>query len=198
METIWTALLGIEITPLDKIIRTVLVYLGMLLLIRFLGRRIIAQMNSLDLVVVLLLSNVVQNAIIGPDNSVIGGLLGAVVLVLANQGLDRWAQRWPALRHFLEGPPTTLVKDGEFDSVAALRMGLDEDDIAPALRNQGAASFDDVQLATLAPDGSLVVDLTEDAQQVTRADLAAALDEFRAALRADLAELAPRRGPASE
>lgn len=185
MEIIWTHLLAIEITPLEKVIRTIAVYLGMLLLIRFLGRRIIAQMNSLDLVVVLLLSNVVQNAIIGSDNSLVGGLLGALVLVLVNQGLDRWAERWPPLRRFLEGPETTLVKNGEFDTAAARRMGLNEGDIAPTLRSQGASDVEDVDLATLAPGGVLVVDLIPDAQPVTRADLAAALDQLRADLLAD-------------
>ncbi len=180
METIWSDLMAIQIPAAEKFLRTVLVYLGLLLLIRFLGRRIIAQMNSLDLVVVLLLSNVVQNAIIGSDNSLMGGLLGALVLVLTNQGLDRLAQRWPALRSFLEGGPTTLIEGGRFDAAAGRRMGLLEQDIAPALRNQGAASARDVQLATLVPDGALIVDLNPDAQPVTRADLTAALDRLRA------------------
>lgn len=186
MESIWNALMSIEISPVEKVIRTAAVYVGMLLLIRFLGRRIIAQMNSLDLVVVLLLSNVVQNSIIGPDNSLSGGLLGALVLVLVNQGLDRWAQHWPWLRRFLEGGPTVLIADGRFDEGAGQRMGLDEQDIAPALRNQGAASPADVRLATLAPDGALVVDLNDDAQSVTRADLAEALAQLRRDLAADL------------
>lgn len=189
METLWTDLMAIEIAPLEKIVRTTAVYLGMVLLIRFLGRRIIAQMNSLDLVVVLLLSNVVQNAIIGADNSLVGGLLGAMVLILINQGLDRWSERWPALRRFLEGPPTTLVSNGEFDTVAARRMGLGLADIAPALRNQGASNVQDVRQATLVPDGALIVDLSPDAQPVSRADLAAALDQLRA-------DLLATRGPA--
>lgn len=98
-----------EITAWDKVIRTVLVHVGLLVLIRLLGRRILAQMDSIDLVLVLLLSNVVQNAIIGPDNSVVGGLIGAVVLVLTNQALDRWAQHSPRI---MEGSQTVLISDG--------------------------------------------------------------------------------------
>lgn len=188
MDALWNDLMAMQVTPVDKIIRTVAVYVGLLLLIRFLGRRIIAQMNSLDLVVVLLLSNVVQNAIIGADNSLAGGLLGALTLVLVNQGLDRWASRSPSVRHFLEGRATTLIRDGQFDAEAGRRTGLIVADVAPALRNQGAGSVRDVSRATLAADGALIVDLTPDAQPVTRGDLARELAQLRTDLLADLTE----------
>lgn len=184
MESLWTDLMTMQVTPLDKIIRTVVVYLALLLLLRFFGQRIMAQMNSLDLVVVLLLSNVVQNAIIGADNSLLGGLIGAVVLIGANQGLDRLAERWEWLRQILEGPSTTLITDGQLDVAAARRMGLVKSDIAPALRNQGADAIEEVKLATLNPDGSLVVNLRPEAQSVTRSDL----DEALARLRTELVE----------
>ena len=83
--------LTMDISFWEKILRTVVVYLGILILIRVAGKRLLAQMNSLDLVVILLLSNVVQNAIIGPDNSVLGAMIGAVVLVGFNALLDRFA-----------------------------------------------------------------------------------------------------------
>ena len=88
-------LLHLPMPAAEKVIRTVAVYLGILIVIRVAGKRLMGQMNSQDLVVVLLLSNVVQNAIIGEDNSLIGGLLGAVVLVVVNAGLDRWTLRSP-------------------------------------------------------------------------------------------------------
>jgi uncharacterized membrane protein YcaP (DUF421 family) len=73
------ALLVAEIPPLEKVLRTIAVYLFLVLALRLAGKRELAQLNSVDLVVLLLLSNTVQNAIIGPDNSLLGGLLGAAV-----------------------------------------------------------------------------------------------------------------------
>ena len=80
----WTDLTHLDISVLDKIIRTVVVYLALIVLLRLAGKRDLAQLNSFDLIVVLLLSNVVQNAVIGPDNSLLGGLIGAAVLIAAN------------------------------------------------------------------------------------------------------------------
>ena len=77
----YTPFITMDIGVGEKILRTIVVYLAIAILLRVAGRRLMAQMNSLDLVVVLLLSNVVQNAIIGPDNSVLGALIGAVVLI---------------------------------------------------------------------------------------------------------------------
>ncbi|MDO4243748.1 MAG: hypothetical protein Q4C85_08345 [Actinomyces sp.] len=94
----WSDLFVMTVPVADKVLRTVVVYLAIAVLLRVAGKRLMAQMNSLDLVVVLLLSNVVQNAIIGPDNSLLGGLLGAVVLIVVNVAADRWAQRLPRVR----------------------------------------------------------------------------------------------------
>src|SRR6187455_2975855 len=79
----------------EKVIRTIAVYLIVVVLLRIMGRRTVAQLNAFDLVVLLLLSNVVQNAIIGPDNSLLGGLIGAVVLLAANFVLVSSSFRWP-------------------------------------------------------------------------------------------------------
>ena len=105
-------LLHLPMPAAEKVIRTIAVYLGILIVIRVAGKRLMGQMNSQDLVVVLLLSNVVQNAIIGEDNSLVGGLLGAVVLVVVNAGLDHWTLRSPRLAWLLDGRPTEVVKDG--------------------------------------------------------------------------------------
>ena len=110
--SIGTDLWDIQIPPVEKIIRTVLVYVAIVAIIRVAGKRLMAQMNSLDLVVVLLLSNVVQNAIIGDDNSITGGVIGAIVLVVVNAAAERIAQVWPAFRTFVEGRPTVVVRDG--------------------------------------------------------------------------------------
>src|SRR5690349_22065768 len=89
--SIWSDMFTFQVPPIEKVIRTVVVYLVIAILIRLFGRRILAQLNLSDLVVVLLLSNVVQNAIIGDDNSVVGAVLGATVLVVFDYALDRIA-----------------------------------------------------------------------------------------------------------
>src|SRR5205085_3370830 len=97
---------------LEKVLRTVAVYLGILLLLRLAGKRDLAQLNTFDLVVLLLLSNVVQNAIIGNDNSLVGGLVGAVTLVAINSVLVRTSQPSQTAVVLLEGPEEVLVRDG--------------------------------------------------------------------------------------
>ena len=103
-------LLVAQLPLLDKVLRTIAVYLFLVLALRLAGKRELAQLNSFDLVV-LLLSNTVQNAIIGPDNSLLGGLLGAAVLLAANYTTVRLGFQYPALAWALEGTPTTLVQD---------------------------------------------------------------------------------------
>ncbi|WP_231928155.1 DUF421 domain-containing protein [Devriesea agamarum] len=169
----------------DKVLRTVLVYLGVLIIVRVAGKRLLAQMNSMDLVVVLLLSNVVQNAIIGPDNSLLGGIVGAVVLVLFNSLVERSARRWRPLRHIIEGPSSTVIRDGAVDDRALARLGLTRGELSTALRRQGADTVQEVELAQIEPGGSITVDLRPEEQSVSRADL----DRATAQLRQQIAAL---------
>ena len=105
-SSLWLDLFAFEAPPAEKVIRTVVVYLAIAVIIRIAGKRLMAQMNSLDLVVILLLSNVVQNAIIGADNSLSGGLLGAVVLVF-----QRAPRTNDATRRLAAGPPRRAPDD---------------------------------------------------------------------------------------
>src|SRR3978361_2494879 len=111
----WNHLLTLEVSAPEKIVRTVAVYLALALLLRLAGKRDLAQLNSFDLVVVLLLSNVVQNAVIGPDNSLTGGLLGALVLVVFNAGAVRLSLTSDRLHLLLEGTTTVLAPRGPWD-----------------------------------------------------------------------------------
>ena len=120
MSDLWT----LAIPVADKVIRTVVVYAFVAALLRVAGKRNLAQLNSFDLVVVLLLSNVVQNAIIGPDDSLTGGLIGAVVLVGVNAVVVRLVNRSDAAVRLFEGSDITLVKDGRFLDRALRREGL--------------------------------------------------------------------------
>lgn len=169
---IWSDMFHIQVPFLEKVLRTVLVYAGLAILLRLAGKRDLAQLNTFDLVVMLLLSNVVQNAIIGNDNSLTGGLVGAAVLLGVNSIWVRTVNRTPRLTAICEGTPTVLVSDGKI--VADVhRLGLRRSDVATAIRRQGASSIDEVERASLEPGGQIVVNLKSDAQDLTVADFRA-------------------------
>jgi uncharacterized membrane protein YcaP (DUF421 family) len=159
----------------EKVLRTVAVYGFILILLRVAGRRDLAQLSTFDLVVVLLLSNVVQNAVIGPDNSLTGGLLGAVVLIVVNEVWSRSVSRSAALVRAVEGSPVTLVSDGHYVQTALYRSGIRAADLDQSLHMQGADGVSEVAAATLNPRGSLVVELKDEDQNASRGDL----DELR-------------------
>ena len=104
------------ISPGEKAIRTVAVYLALLVLLHLSGKRSLAQLNSFDLVVLLLLSNVVQNAIIGNDNSLVGGLLGAVILIAANYALVHFAFMSPRFGKAIQGGSVVVARAGKDSS----------------------------------------------------------------------------------
>jgi uncharacterized membrane protein YcaP (DUF421 family) len=151
-------LFHLDVSLLDKVVRTVAVYGALLLLLRFAGKRQLGQFNTFDLVVLLLLSNVVQNAIIGPDDSLLGGLIGALVLVLVNVGAVWLGVRLP----WLQGRETMLVTDGRVDDSALMRELITRSELDRALRRQGFGGLDRVESVRLEPEGTLDVDARED------------------------------------
>jgi uncharacterized membrane protein YcaP (DUF421 family) len=171
------ATMGIPIA--EKVIRTVAVYGGLAVLLRLGGKRDLAQLNSFDLVVMLLLSNVVQNAVIGSDDSLTGGLLGATVLVFINGLVVRFAGSSKRATAVFEGTPTTLVTDGHYDEQALRHEGLRQADVDLAIRRQGADDVRDVQKAVLEPGGSIIITLRPDAQPATRHDVDTLLATIR-------------------
>ena len=166
-------LLAVQIPVAEKVLRTVAVYAGLALLLRLGGKRDLAQLSTFDLVVMLLLSNVVQNAVIGQDNSLTGGLLGAAVLVGGNAVWVRVVGRSSALVRLFEGTPTVLVADGRFQERAMRREGLRTGDLERAMRSQGADGVHEVKRATLTPGGAVVVELRDSEQNASTGDLAA-------------------------
>jgi uncharacterized membrane protein YcaP (DUF421 family) len=167
MSDIWA--LGVPAG--EKVVRTVAVYAALALLLRVAGKRNLAQLNSFDLVVVLLLSNVVQNALIGPDDSVTGGLLGAAVLIAANAVVVRVVARSDRAVRLFEGEDVPLVKDGRFLDRSLRREGLRRADVEAALRAQGADGAGDVAEASLSPGGGIVVWLKSHRMSANRADI---------------------------
>ena len=166
-------LFSVGIPIAEKIIRTVAIYVAIAVLLRLAGKRDLAQLNTFDLVVMLLLSNVVQNAVIGNDNSLAGGLIGATVLVAVNAVVVRVMVSSDRGVRIFEGTDSVLATDGTFDRSALRREGLREADVDVALRRQGANDISDVEKVTLAPGGSVVVALKTEAQPATKADVAA-------------------------
>lgn len=186
------ALFTLGIPPAEKIVRTVAVYGALAVFLRLAGKRDLGQFNSFDLVVVLLLSNVVQNAVIGEDNSLLGGLLGAAVLLAANAVVVRVVARSAALSRVFEGTETVLVRDGRFDERALRREGLRQGDLVATMRQQGADRVDQVERATLAPGGSLIVRLRDAERDASRGDVRG-LERRLDQIDARLAELLDRR-----
>jgi uncharacterized membrane protein YcaP (DUF421 family) len=146
-------LVHLGISPAEKAIRTAAVYAALLVLLHLAGKRQLAQLNSFDLVVLLLLSNVVQNAVIGNDNSLLGGLLGAVILLALNFVLVRFAFMSPRFGKALQGGSTVLYADGEVDERALRREAITREELVAGLRRQGL-ELDDVEVVELEPEGT--------------------------------------------
>jgi uncharacterized membrane protein YcaP (DUF421 family) len=172
LASIATDLFTMGVPVAEKALRTFAVYAGVLLLLRVAGKRDLAQLNSLDLTVLLLLSNVVQNAIIGNDNSLAGGLLGALLLVLFNAVMVRIAWSSETAVRLFEGEPTEIVHDGQLVHAAVRRLALRVADVENAVRRQGATSLREVASATIEPGGSIVVQLRDESVPATRDDIA--------------------------
>jgi len=162
-----------DISVTEKILRTLLVYVALAVLLRLAGKRDLAQLNTFDLVVVLLLSNVVQNAVIGPDNSVLGGLIGAGVLVAVNAVIVRASAVSPTMANLFEGHETVIARNGKYEDRALRHEGLRRADVDAALRRQGATDVTQVEEATLGTGGAMVVTLKAEAAPATKAEVAA-------------------------
>lgn len=161
--------LGVSLT--DKALRTVAVYLAVAILVRIGGKRGIAQLNNFDFVVMFLMSNVVQNAIIGPDNSLIGGLVGVVILVAVNSMVVRLAAAVPTIGRIVEGQPVVLARYGHYIPSALRRAGIRKDDLNVILQLRGAESVSDTELVRQEPGGAILVRLRPDEEDVERGDL---------------------------
>jgi uncharacterized membrane protein YcaP (DUF421 family) len=146
-------LVHLGVSPGEKAIRTVAVYLALLVLLHLSGKRQLAQLYSFDLVVLLLLSNVVQNAIIGNDNSLLGGLLGAVILLAANWVLVRGAFMSPRFGKAIQGGATVVSTNGQLDETTLRKLAVTAEELVAALRRQGLELADTTRV-TLEPEGT--------------------------------------------
>jgi uncharacterized membrane protein YcaP (DUF421 family) len=161
---IWNNMFSVPVPLLEKIIRPIIVYLFLILAFRIFGRRELAQLNPLDLTVLLMLSNTVQNAIIGQDDSLLGGLIGAVALLSANRGLNYLAYRRERVAKFLEGEPRVLIERGEVNQAAVKAEEISPQDLDEALHRTGVEHVNRVKWAHLEPSGTITVIPMDDAR----------------------------------
>jgi uncharacterized membrane protein YcaP (DUF421 family) len=183
---VWHDVFAQQIPFAEKIIRTVLVYVLIALLLRATGKRGLAGLNSLDIVVMVLLSNVVQNAIIGNDNSVTGGAIGAVTLVAINSAVNRAALRSDRASRIFDGTDTTVIESGQVVERAERRLGLRRAELDHAVRLQNGDDINQVRTGVLDPGGQLIITLKPEEQGATKQDverLAAQLDRLERLLR---------------
>ena len=152
-----TGLLIPDIAVVEKILRAVAVYAFLLLAFRLTGKRQIGQLTPFDLVVLLMISNIVQNAMIGSDNSLVGGLIGATTILVLNWAVVELTYRFKPMRRLLEARPTVLIHDGRIlhDRLRAERLTMD--DLEAALRRGGVADLARVRFAVLEESGGISV-----------------------------------------
>jgi uncharacterized membrane protein YcaP (DUF421 family) len=175
---------------LEKILRPVIVYLFLISFLRLFGKRELAQLNPFDLVVLLSLSNTVQNAMIGDDNSVSGGIIGAFSLLTINWLLTRILFRMPKLNNAFEGSPSVLIRHGVVDWAEAKREALTELELRAVLHRQGYNDFDEVEKCVLEPNGNFYIEgIKSKSDDAQRADLRLEMRESIAALTREVKEL---------
>src|SRR5258708_3080511 len=139
----------------EKVIRPVVVYAFLIVGLRLAGKRELAQLNPFDLVVLLTLSNTVQNAIIGEDNSITGGIIGAATLLMVNYVLVRFVSRHEGVERFIEGEPRMLIENGKVRTDCLEQEAISILELEAAAHKQGFGSLAEVDRAELDPNGSL-------------------------------------------
>ena len=181
---LWSDMFHLGIPVVEKMLRAVIVYFALVALVRIAGKRELAQLNPFDLVVLLTLSNTVQNAIIGDDNSVSGGIIGATTLILVNYLVVRFLYGHERLERLVEGDPDVLIEDGKVLHENLRRELITLPELETVAHKQGFASLADVDRAVLEPGGTISFFARKPEPDVVRyqelsARLDAILDELR-------------------
>ena len=191
-----------QLPLLEKILRPVLVYLFLVGFLRLFGKRELAQLNPFDLVVLLSLSNTVQNAMIGDDNSVSGGVIGAFSLLTINWLLTRILFRAPKLNNIFELSQTVLIRHGVVDWDAAKKEALTELELRAVLHKQGFDRYEEVEKLVLEPNGNFYMEgikaLSDDAQRAALMSAIESLSQEVKDMRAELAARSAIGGPGSQ
>ena len=190
-SAMWHDIFAVGPPVMEKILRPVLVYVFVVIALRISGKRELAQLNTFDLVVLLSLSNTVQNAIIGNDNSLSGGLIGAFALLAVNHLMVRLRFRHRRLDEALEGDPTNLIEHGKILEKNLTKEVMTESELMTALNRLGYETLEEVESCVLEPGGTFRVQRktpTEEEHRYT--EVMQAMTEIRASL----ARIAPLSG----
>ena len=146
-----------EISILEKVLRSAVIYIFLLLAFRFAGKREVGQLTPFDLIVLLIISNVVQNAVIGDDTSLGGGLIGAVTILALNYAVVELTYWSKPMRRLLETQPSLLIFNGRILDENLRRERITLDDLLSALREHGLVELADVRFAVLEENGKISV-----------------------------------------
>ena len=152
---IWTDMFVLSLPIAEKILRPVAVYFFLVIGLRLAGKRELAQLNPFDLVVLLTLSNTVQNAIIGDDTSITGGVIGASTLLLVNFLVVRFLYRHETIDKFVEGESCTLIENGQVLENKLVQEVLTRQELEAAAHKQGFGDLKEVERAILEPSGTI-------------------------------------------
>src|SRR5690348_10268793 len=181
----WNDMFVVGLPVLEKILRPILVYLALVVLLRIFGKRELAQLNPFDLVVLLTLSNTVQNAIIGDDNTVVGGIIGAATLIGVNYLVVRFLYGHERLERLVEGDPDVLIEDGKIRMDRLRKELVTVPELESAAHKQGFGSLAEVDRAVLEPGGTICFFAKKPEPDVIRhGELTARLDAILTELRA--------------
>ncbi|MGO8718495.1 MAG: DUF421 domain-containing protein [Acidobacteriaceae bacterium] len=174
----------LQVPLVEKILRPIIVYFFLIFLLRIFGKRELAQLNPFDLVVLLSLSNVVQNALIGNDNSVTGGIVGALSLLTINWLVVRFLYSSPKADGLVEGTEQVLVLDGVVDHAALRHEILTENELLAVIHRQGFEGFESVKKCVLEPNGSFYIEgRTPTEAQEHHSDIVGRLEQLQRELR---------------
>ena len=155
MHDVWKDMFVLAVPILEKILRPIVVYAFLIISLRLSGKRELVQLNPFDLVVLLTLSNTVQNAIIGDDNTVTGGIIGATSLLIVNYLVVRFLYNHRKLDQFVEGKADTLIEDGKVKTTNLKRELITMAQLEAAARKQGFENISEVQQCILEPGGTI-------------------------------------------
>ena len=142
---------------LDIIIRSAAVYFFMVIALRFFGKKELSQLNTADIILILLISNSVQNAMVGNNTSLWGGLAAASVLFTINFTLKKLMFKYPKFSVFIQEKPEILIHNGTLDFKTLSRLNITSDELKEAMREHGIEYFKDVKLAMLEIDGNISI-----------------------------------------
>lgn len=150
---------------LDIVLRSVAVYFFMTIALRVFGKKELSQLNTADIILILLISNSVQNAMVGPDTSLSGGLVAALVLFVINFAIKKLTHKYKIINDLLLDKPEILIHDGKLDFDSLSKLDISHDELKEAMREHGLEHFTDVKLCMLEVDGTISV-ISEDKKQL--------------------------------